>query len=314
MFVLLLTMGYLVYVNRQHLFFWKYTRNSIEEKIDKVLAVTDTEKRIKGLKEVAEVLTHYKEDSPVLPSAFFLSGKVNFQIAENYIGKSFSELFIKGETGRVSSAAKKYFIRSIRDFRKGAALLDGNDMKLENTLMFSKALFYTGYVDFSELWKFVSGNVTCSEIRNTEDHRFYGTVQIFAGRHEAGLEYLDHNGVVDEGVQGLLFISSARFAAEKYTNAIMSYREILERTKDSEILKLVHVCLGKIYYNQSLYSESLSHFNSALKIDELDSVSKVWIGKNYAALGYRDRARAIWSEVLSVDRTNAEVKELLDII
>jgi len=66
-----------------------------------------------------------------------------------------------------------------------------------------------------------------------------------------------------------------------------------------------------LYYNQSLYNESLAHFSSALAIDERDNELKIWIGKNYSALGNKAKARAVWSEVLAIDSANEEVKKLL---
>jgi len=42
-----------------------------------------------------------------------------------------------------------------------------------------------------------------------------------------------------------------------------------------------------------------------------DTTPKIWIGKNYSALGEKDKAKAIWSEVLTTDGTNAEVKRLM---
>ena len=80
------------------------------------------------------------------------------------------------------------------------------------------------------------------------------------------------------------------------------------------IIKLVHINLGKIFYNRSLYKESLYHFNQALNIDERDILLKIWIGKNYSALGYKTRAKAIWSEVLVSDSSNQEVKKLLGLM
>jgi tetratricopeptide (TPR) repeat protein len=94
----------------------------------------------------------------------------------------------------------------------------------------------------------------------------------------------------------------------------MNFKKILGMTTDNGILKLAHANLGKIYFNQSLYKESLAHFAEALKIDDRDQILKIWIGKDYSALGDKTKARAIWTEVLTADRSNEEVKKLLGLM
>ena len=56
------------------------------------------------------------------------------------------------------------------------------------------------------------------------------------------------------------------------------------------------------------------HFINALTIDGRDNTLKIWIGKNYSALGDKKRAKAIWTEVLVSDRTNKEAKKLLGLM
>ena len=94
----------------------------------------------------------------------------------------------------------------------------------------------------------------------------------------------------------------------------MSFKNILENCSDKSVTKLANINLGKIYFNQSLYKESLMHFTYALTIDERDNTLKIWIGKNYSALGEKTKAKAIWAEVLASDQTNKEAKELLGLM
>jgi GH15 family glucan-1,4-alpha-glucosidase len=47
---------------------------------------------------------------------------------------------------------------------------------------------------------------------------------------------------------------------------------------------------------------------------EEDNYFKIWISRNYLALGEKDKAKAILSKVLLSDRKNKEVEELLKVI
>lgn len=137
---------------------------------------------------------------------------------------------------------------------------------------------------------------------------------ILNGDEKKGFDLLQSHGAILDSIQGRLFLASVEVIAMRYTNAIMNFKDALSRSDDVRVRKLIHVNLGKIYYSQSLFKESLGHFTIALKIDEKDNFSRIWIGKNYSALGYRDRARAIWSEVLTTDRSNTEVRRLLGVM
>ena len=130
-------------------------------------------------------------------------------------------------------------------------------------------------------------------------------------REDYGLKFLSDYGMVKDNIQGLLLFATAERAAKKYTGAIMSYKNVLARTQEPAIQKLVRINLGKIYFNQSLFKESLDQFTLALQVDQKDTLPRIWIGKNYLAMGAKDKARAIWSEVLITDGANTEVKELL---
>ncbi len=147
--------------------------------------------------------------------------------------------------------------------------------------------------------------------KGVENIRFYSMVTIANRREDYGLKYLAEHGMVRDNIQGKLFYATAERLAKKYTGAIVTYKDVLARTSDERVRKLVHINLGKIYFNQTLYRESLDQFSLALKIDAKDSVPKIWIGKNYSAMGEKDKAKAIWSEVLTTDGMNTEAKALM---
>ena len=96
----------------------------------------------------------------------------------------------------------------------------------------------------------------------------------------------------------------------KYTDAIIAFQKLLKSTDDAYVQKLSYINLGKIYYSQNLYKESLDQFNAALIFGD-DINVKIMIGRNYIAMGMKDKAKTVWSEVLAVNADNEEVKKLL---
>ncbi len=151
-----------------------------------------------------------------------------------------------------------------------------------------------------------------SALRTVDDVRFCALMYVLAGKTQEGFGILGEHGKTSDTLEGRLFQATLYAISKQYTNAIINYQEVLRKTSDSSVLKLAHINLGKLYYNQSLFNESLGHFTSALSIDERDNQLKIWIGKNYSALGNKAKARAIWSEVLAIDAGNEEVKKLLN--
>jgi hypothetical protein len=84
----------------------------------------------------------------------------------------------------------------------------------------------------------------------------------------------------------------------------------LKTSDDPFVQKLCYSNLGKIYYSQNLYKESLDQFNAALNFGD-DINCRIWIGKNYSAMGMKDKAKAFMDEVLVLNPDNEEVKKLL---
>jgi FimV-like protein len=98
----------------------------------------------------------------------------------------------------------------------------------------------------------------------------------------------------------------------KNTEAI-SLSEVLKTTDESVSQKIAYFNLGRIYYDQHLYKESVEQYISALALED-DNNCRIWLGKNYIALGEKDRAKSVLNEVLNADNTNEEAKKLLGLI
>lgn len=295
---------------RHYLAFWRYGQNKIEKRMDTVKNIKDPVKKREALADYADLYEKQKEGRMVDADLFFLSGEIHYLMGETHLGGSFSELFINDRTGEISKEAKLEFLKAIKDFKKGCAL-DNDAPDDRYSYMLARSAFYTGFYSPRDIFEMIEKTGESVKQMDVENIRFYSITNITNKREDYGLKFLSQNGMVKDNIQGLLFFATAERVAKKYTGAIVSYKDVLARTSDDSIRKLVHVNLGKIYFNQSLFRESIDQFNLALKIDVKDTTPKIWIGKNYSALGEKDKARAIWSEVLTTDGTNAEVKRLM---
>jgi tetratricopeptide (TPR) repeat protein len=295
---------------RHYLAFWKYSQNKMEKRIDTVKRMKDPVKKREALADYADVYEKQKDERMVDADLFFLSGEIHYLMGETYLPGSFSELFINDRTGDVSKEARQEFLKAIKDIKKGCAL-DNDAPDDHHSFMLAKAAFYTGFYSPKDIFEMVEKTGDSARLKDIENARFFAMSNIINKKEDFGLKYLAQNGMVKDNIQGLLFYATAERMAKKYTGAIVSYKDVLARTSDEGIRKLVHVNLGKIYFNQSLYRESLEQFSQALKIDEKDATPKIWIGKNYSAMGEKDKAKAIWSEVLTTDGANTEVKHLM---
>jgi predicted negative regulator of RcsB-dependent stress response len=298
----------------RYLAFWKFSQNKLEKRIETVRQIKDIDKKREALTDLSDMYERYKEEHMVDPDAFYVSGEVHYMLAETYLPGNFSELCINDRFHDISREAKDEFLKALKDIKKGCAL-DNSAPDDNRSFMLAKAGFYTDYSSPAEILRIIEKSSESIKLKeNPENVRFYAIANILNKREDYGLKYLAEYGMVKDNMQGLLFYATAERIAKRYTGAIVSYKNVLARTSDDKLRKLVHVNLGKIYFNQSLYRESIDQFNQALKIDEKDNMPKIWIGKNYSAMGEKDKAKAIWSEVLTTDGTNAEVKKLLGIM
>lgn len=303
----------LVFVEfRQYIFFWKYTSQRLFQRVDSISRISDRTARQKDLVSLLKICDDYQNENQLSPEGFFIAGKAHYLMGECCAARSFSELIINnGLSYSLNEKAHAEFLNAIKCINKGIVLADGGDTDPQYTILLARAIFYTGYYPNDAVWKIISKIDSFNTIRNSDDIRFIAVQCVLNGKIEKGLDILNRYGGVDDTVDGQLFLAAVYALASRSTNAIMEYKAILKKSSNSEVLKLAHMNLGKIYFGQSLYDESLNHFTNALQIDERDMQLKVWIGKSYSALGNKNRAKAIWSEVLAVDNHNEEVRKLL---
>jgi tetratricopeptide (TPR) repeat protein len=310
--VLLSVVLFTAYRYKQYIVFWKYNYNKLEHRINSASSHADPESKLKAIREVLGVCSEYMNDHPLEPDAYLMAGRAHFDLGEAINGKNLSQMVIQGlPRGTGQADADIEFLEAMRLIKKGIALSDGADYNTGYALMLVKAGYYTGYYSVATAGAMLK-DIRPDSLGKLDDTRFYALVSILNGKADDGIRLLHRHGRVADTIEGQLFLASALVLAKQNTNAIMQYQNVLKKTTDSAVLKFVHISLGKLYYNQSLYRESLGYFTNAMNIDHNDNELKIWLGKNYSALGDKIKARALWSEVLASDSSNEEAKKLLN--
>lgn len=304
---------YFAYSNRTQLMFWKINQNRIVADIEHASAISDQNKKLRELNRLVESLKLYVKDNPFDPDSYIMSARVNYFITETELNSSFTEMYINDSFKDVSGTVKKRLVNTIRDFNRAKALLSSKTLTPSDTIMLGKSFFLNGYYDTEEIFSQINSIKALSELK-LDDIRFYIIIATLSGNNETALSLAKDAGQVEDTVQGKVFFASLLKDASRYTESIMAFQNILGETSDSNIKMISHYNLGQIYYRQRLYRESLEQFYSILAIDNDSLNSKIWIGKNYSAMGDRGKARAIWGEVLTMNRSNEEVKKLLSLI
>ncbi|MCL2154627.1 MAG: hypothetical protein FWH53_03065 [Leptospirales bacterium] len=307
---------YLGYNFQSELMFWRIDRNRIIDQIDKISSITDSEKKIAYIKQLSEDVEAYKSENPLDVDSYIYSARVFYHLSFALFGKSFTEMYIDDSLYTISSEQKRYFIKSINSMSKAIAILDGRNIELQDMLILCKSYFFTGYKENSTILSMLKGFSSSIDKLSVDDIRFDSIICLSVGNVDEGIDILDKKGKVDESVPGRLFKAKALTNSHRYTEAIIAFQNILKTTDDPAIKKISFTNLGKIYYNQNLFKESLDQFAFALDLGD-DVNCKLWIGKNYLAMGMKDKAKAVWSEINTVNdavNDNEEAKRYMNSI
>ena len=308
--ILAVSVVYAGYNYRSKIMFWKISQNKMTDQINRIALMTDSEKKIENLRKLAEDIESYKRDNTLDPDSYIYSSRIYYTLGLAMSGRNFSEIYFDDERMKFSPEQYKFFIQSIKDMSKAISLLDGKDADPQDLFILGRTYFFTGYRDNSGIYSMLKSASTSTDLLTTDDVRFYSLLCISEGAADEGLDLLNKKGGVEDSVQGKLFKAKVLQNSMKYTDAIIAYQTILKTADDPYVQKLSYSNLGKIYYSQNLYKESLDQFIAALNLGD-DLNYKMWIGKNYFALGMKDKAKVIWSEVLTANGDNEEVKKLL---
>jgi len=301
---------YTGYNHRSKMMFWRVSHNRIVDQINQVSTITDPVKKIESLKKLADDIDVYKQDNPAEPDSYIYSARIYYNLGLALSGKNFTEMYLDDMLLQLTPEQKKCFIQSVKNMNKAIALYDGKDVEPQDIYILGKSCFFTGYRDKKSIYSMLKNQARSMDLLSIDDIRFYSLLCLSEGAVDEGLELLDKKGGVEDSIQGRLFKAQVLKNSMKYTEAIIAFQKILKSSDDPYVQKLTYANLGKIYFSQNLYKESIDQFNAALALGE-DLNCKIWIGKNYSALGMKDKAKSILSEVLTVNADNEEVKKLL---
>lgn len=309
-FILIFAAVYVGYNFRSKVMFWRISHNKIADQINRALIITDPAQKIEKLKAIAEDIETYKNDNLCEADSYIYSSRVYYSLGLALSGKDFTDLYINDLHTVISPEQRKCFVQSIKDMSKAIAFLDGKELELADLFTLCKSYFFTGYRSNEDIYSLLKNASSSIDLLTVDDARFYSILCLSGGSADEGLDILDRKGGVDDSIQGKLFKAKVLANSKKYTDAIIAFQKILKTSDDPYVQKLSYSNLGKIYYSQNLYKESIDQFNAAQMIGE-DINYKIWIGKNYFALGMKDKAKTLWTEVLTSNAENAEVKKLL---
>lgn len=306
------TAVYMFYTNKAKLMFWRINQNRIIKAIDDVSRIEDPVSRVQDLKKLGEDLEIYKKENILDPEAYILAAKLYMKLGLNLDNRSFTDMYIDDSLASLSAESRSYLRLVIRDINKAIALNDDSGVELDDLLSLTKAAFLTGYYSNDYIYSIVNSKIKSEDNISVENARFYSLLSIMSGNVDEGLEYLEKKGSVGDSVQGRLFKARALTDGMKYTDAIMEFQSILKSSEDMNVQRTCYINLGRIYYNQRLYRESLDQYTTARNI-LADNNCRVWIAKNHFALGEKDKAVIILNEAAAIDPANEEVKHLLTV-
>jgi tetratricopeptide (TPR) repeat protein len=304
---------YVPYHFRSYLLFWKYSVSKLEQKVLDAASQTDSNERTRRLLELKDNSRQHKAENQLSADAFLTSGRVHFLLGEQYMPGSFSEIMMHDFSEGIDPRARKAFLTTIRDIRKGIELVSGEE-KSVHYLALAKAAYYTNFYPLPEIINVLSKVKNIESLPDREDIRFCAFMHIISGDADGGIELLNKSDKAISGIEGTMFLAASEMRAKRYTNAIIRYKQVLEKTAEPRMVKLARVSLGKIYFTQTLYLESQDQFSKALDADPEDAAVRIWLARSMVAAGDKKSAKTIVEEVLKKDQNNDEAKKLLDAI
>jgi len=305
--------SYTLYHYKNHLMFWRISHNRIVSEITSVTGITEPQKRFEKLKKLKNDLETYRDENEMEPESYFFLSRIYYGLGISGMDSDFTDIYLNESNIKLSPESVKYLTESIKNSRKAIALLDGKEVSIDDIFILAGAYYFTGYYGGEEIYNLLKEFVRDDDGISTGNARFFSIVCISAGKTEEWLSFLQAKGDVKKNVKGRLLWAKALGDAMKHTEAIIAFQDILKTPEDSVSQKIAYANLGRIYYEQHLYKESIEQFNSSLALgDEINS--RIWLGKNYMAIGEKDKAKTVWSEALNADSSNEEAKKLLGMI
>jgi tetratricopeptide (TPR) repeat protein len=301
---------YFGYKYRVYLMFWKYSTTEIETRFSRAIKTTDRDKRKELLASLEPGVMRYIEENPVSADSYNIAGELHFHLAEAQLPGTFSEMLVNDAIDKLDAESRERFVRVIREIKKAKALSGGEKLPMKYAMALARACYYTNHVSVQDIFGIIYDDGGRNLPEGIEDRRFYAFCAVMNRQEDNGIAVLKATQGNDS-LHGILFLATVQRIAKKNTESIVSFKKALDIARDNQVVKLIRSNLGKIYFQQSLFRESIAEFMEVLKLDDKDISAKIWIGKNYKSLGEKDKAKSAWNEALALDSENPEARELL---
>lgn len=309
-FIIAGVVSFALFHYRNQLMFWKISHNRIVAEINSVAGISDPRLRFEKLKKLKSDLETFRDENEMESESYLFLSRICYGLGIAGMADDFTAIYLNESGVNLSPESAKYFTESIKNSLKAIALLDGKGIDSGDMFILAGACHFTGYYESSEIYDMLKNYAADGEKISSDNARFFSIICIKAERVDEGLAFLQAKGDVESNVKGRLLWAKALRDAMKNTEAIIAFQKILKSAEDSVSQRIAYSNLGRIYYDQRLYKESLEQYTAALALGD-DLNCRLWLGKNYMALGEKDKAKTVWTEVLNADSSNEEAKKLL---
>lgn len=280
--------AYLLYNNFSSFKFWEYSFSKVERNYNEIIEEKNLSDRRDKLESLSKEIEESIKEDVYDEKSLTILAKINFNLGEIYFGNNFTSLIIKDDVVDVPINTKKYFLKSIKFIKKIEAANENGVLSDELLIILSKEYYYLDYYGRMKIYEIMNEISDPENIKLKDDKRFYGYFHYVLTEEEQYLDYLTK--INSDDIQGKMFMAGVYLTAKKYTNSIMIYKNLLNESISQEKRLIVLKNLGKIYFYQSLFEESL---NSLLKVYESkphDSEVRELIYKIYIEQDNKEKA------------------------
>jgi tetratricopeptide (TPR) repeat protein len=299
--LILVTAVYMLYKEHGVLEIWNYSENKVIAKINEINRAPKNVKdeAIKNARSAAE---KYSNENPLNPDPCFLLAAVECAAGENELMYDYSGMLVRDDSS-VNDNAKKYFFNAIKLIKKGISLNNSSKIPDDCMIKLAKSYFYTGYYSNEEIYPYINKIDNPLAISSRDDKIFYCIMLLKEGK-DSGLAVLKRE-IKENDFYGRIILAGAYQETKQYTNAIVEYKNLLAVLKDEEMLKIVNMNIGRIYFTQSLYKEALSHLQGLVTENETDLKLRVIMEKCYNETGDKINAK----KFSTLNNTNTAVQK-----
>ncbi len=263
--------------------FWKYSMNKLENEINAVKRINAADFDTKEISQLSKNVEEYIQENPLNENAYYLAARLYVIIGEKKSGINFTRYIMSVEE-TISEESMQHFFNALQYIKKGFAIEENAARTDDTLLMLAKLYLYTAYTSSDELYELIRDVSVPEEIEDVQDRRLYGFLKVNSGDIEYGIDYISRYGSISS-VEDRLFFAGVYKQSGQYTDAIVTYKNILQDDIQKQHEETARFALGEIYFAQSLYSEALEQFSQLLLSDPDNSRIKEYMAKTYRKLG-----------------------------